>query len=239
MNRLIIVIVLVLNASMINAQNVFEDIKKINLAYVINPDFSMDINYKTQILGNEKIPIDTEEGFIRKKGNLIHLKMGHVETIKSNKLQLTIDHKKKTIILTTPIIEDNSLTDNLTATIQQVLNYASKVDYVKESQNTGKYILEFPSKRFEKMEFDFNINSWFLTRVVVFASQSRENEESDIPETIIDRTKSEIIYSKINLAPSFTKDEFTTWNYVYKKGETYITSDNYIGYKIFNQIPVK
>ena len=222
----------------LKAQDAIEDIQKINNAYLVNNQFSMDIVISAYENKDSKKAYEIEEGFAKRNGDFLHVKVGDIETIKSRKLLLSIDHKNNIILISESVAQDSKLPGDMASSLQILLGYCEKVKYFDVSRKVGKYVLNIPAYTYEQFEFEFNKNTYFLEKLVMIMN-SKLNDESSVDETEKRKVKLIIEYKNINTQPEFNNQEFTTWKYIYKDGNEYKSTVEYKEYAIINQLPIK
>lgn len=222
----------------LKAQNAIEDIQKINNAYLLNNQFSMRIVVSGFEDKDSKKAFEVEEGFAKRNGELSHVKLGDIESIKSRKLLLSIDHKNKVIVISESVLQNGKLPSDMASSLQVLLDYCEKVSYIDVSKKVGKYVLNIPSYTYEQFEFEFNKTNYFLEKLVMIMN-SKLSEETSANVAEKQKVKLIIEYKNINTQPEFNNQEFTTWKYIYKDGNEYRSTEEFKEYAIINQLPIK
>lgn len=232
------IIVISIMPLLLKAQNAIEDIKKINNAYLLNNQFSMQMVVSGYEGKDSKNAFEEEEGFANRNGELLHVKLGDFESVKTRKLLLSIDHKNKIIVISEPVLQNGKLPGDMASSLKVLLDYCEKVSYKDVSKKVGKYVMDIPTYTYEQFEFEFNKDNYFLEKLVMIMN-SKLSEETSAKLTEKQKVKLVIEYKNINTQPEFNNQEFTSWKYIYKDGNEYRSTEEYKEYAIINQLPNK
>ena len=221
------------------AQNIKEDLFEINKAYQEAPEFSLEIAIETKLKGKAKDSIiEKSEGFVRKKDVLLHNRIGYIESVRTASMVLSVNHNNKTMFVSEPSNSISFSSGEITGSIDRALKISSSTTF-SENKTTGHYVIYFSESPLKRLEFTFDKKSKFITQILI--------TEPYIPETeLVNPDKNpwleyeySVVFDKITVTPEFLKTDFSTWEFLYQKGNEFVASQKYSDYKIINQIPAK
>lgn len=218
-----IIAVLLLSVGAINAQNsaITEEMKKINGSLKKYPSVKMDVSYVYYSSYSSKIPVETQKGIIKKKGDMQYWSLMGTATVVNSQYQVSIDSSYKRIFIGPK--SKNSKTANLAdVDFERLLKIYEKPISVSNGKSTG---LKFTCKpgihaEHKTIEIYYNKETYVVEKLVLFytAEMPINTDREDGPK---DKPRLEIIFSNINLDAKLTDSDFSEKKYVQINGDQY------------------
>jgi hypothetical protein len=223
-------------AKVLVAQDIVADISRINNAYLTNKRFSMDIETSSFDMTDTIHAFEILNGFARKDGELMHQKLGTIETIRSVDMTLTLNHEKRMMILTKNDQNTIQFSASMAESIQSVVNKSNRVKFSQVSSQLGKYTLLFSAGGNQKLEFTFNTQTFLLDEIVFYQTVSDATFYDQPAKPEKKNIKYVVRFLNIDVNPVFRPNEFTSWSYIYREGNQFKALSKYSDYSINNQL---
>jgi len=206
----------------------------INRTYKAMESLSMDIDYKVYRNHESTTPIQTENGTLKKKGDLYYYQIGSLVTIKASSYNLIVDNDAKTIALLNVEKGRDMAKDILLAISDSLLRNIKSISFAKINNTQNAYILTSPNSEYAKIKIFFNVKSFFIEKLELYYKipENFEDEESLDKEA----PRVEISYHDINTRPAFPSDLFTYANFLRKEKNKYYCKEKYQGYHLIEQM---
>lgn len=144
-----------------HAQTVKEELMKINQAYQDSENFYAEVIYSAMKENDETFDSDVQKGAIYKSGNFQYNKMGEIETIMQDSLQLLLDHSKDVMLLTYRKQEQGMMQ---ISEIENALRKCVRIEQLHTAFEKG-YELWLNDESCEKLIFTYDPASNFLNKM--------------------------------------------------------------------------
>lgn len=241
--RVIIVLVLtLLSALIVHAQDAVKDFVLINKAYENARSYKMNVNYTLYKSWTSAEILQTQSGEVKWKSNKqMYTRIGESETYRFADYMMQVDNQSKRVLLMAVVDNDNYIEDKTPSIgrIDTLLKVCKKVEYTKESKENAAYLLTFDKKfDYGKVKVVFNPKTYLITQLIFFYNTAVQIPEG--AETIDYITRLHIDYSQISLKSKIPDNELNYAKYlVNNKGKlelrkeytTYSFADQYTHFK--------
>lgn len=206
------------------AQDAKSDFPKMHQAYNGLTDISIQVTYQVYSDQNSKTPLQTQDGVVRRKGDMLYTKIGGSESIQTKDFIFYANHFEKTIMIDKnrngdpthhPFMENS----------ETILSLSKSIEYKKVNAQVALYFITFSSSEYESMEVEFNAHTFIISKVVFVYKM--KNPEGGHP-------KLEIKYHHYNLKAKNDKNIFDYKNFLVEKNQTLVCHDKFKDYKLIN-----
>lgn len=202
--RNIIVFILIVNFSF--AQNFVDDVQKMRALYNPKGNFSLSTVYK--IVNQEgQIKSSFGGGLLFYEGNY-EVKVGEMTTIAGSNYNLMINDKRKQLILTERISDNNFADQLVLSSLDTSILKQANIVFETVSDSIGKYTIKY--KRFDNIpesQVFFSLKSYQIKKMVL--TKVMPNGTNQFME---------VYYSAFTTEPKFDKKKFNVSSYILKEG---------------------
>lgn len=198
------------------AQQVREDLIRINQAYKDMPQWNIEVVYRAQEGNTPAAEEDIQKGVIVKSKNYLYHRMGKMETLVQDSLRMIVDHDRKVMVLA-PGKTDSIPANVPAAQIEAALKKCTRVIALKKNQVKG-YELWMDKEGKEKVSFTYHPGTYLIDRFEFFYSKIMLNGVEK------ENLRLEVTYKYPDAASAETKTigEFVTMvNGAFVSGERY------------------
>lgn len=220
--RISLIIHLLFLGSISHAQNIKEDIQKINENYVIEGSFQQEIRFQLFASYETKEALQSYTALIQKEGKSSYMKRGKVESLSNENFSLLVDHESKAIILQGAVQKDMSSISDVK--LDSMLSLCSKTEFESKKGNLGIHHFYFKDYRYDKVSFEFSRSSYLIKKMTLY---SRADESP---------MRVEISFFNVRKQPNFPKNTFSANRYLDQKAGVYSPNANYSDYQLLNYL---
>ncbi len=216
-------------ALLVNGQNIYDDIKKINETYGNSNKLYSTVDYLIFIS-------ETDTDYMLKSGwkyiryNEKFFKYSDENVIMQNdSIKIYIDKKAKTIIVskakTIPLIDFNL--DQIQASLSLEKTY-TYIDF--KDNNVGyKFIFNGNEREYESLTLKFNKTTFLISEICIIAVKNKENWSINNPQKLV-------IKYNYSANEDINLQIFDEKNYINIKEDNISVNEIYREYKIINRI---
>ena len=215
-----------------------DDLVKINSHYDNIAVMAMQMDYHVYSSWSSLVPIQTENGELKKKGTSTYTKIGAIESLNTLYYNVIVDNEIKSIAIM-PVLRSGESAGNIgsvTPDLSKILDKCKSVELDEIGSEQKKYTLTMPEGGFEysKLEITYNSKSYLIDMLVMFyrVAQNLEGDDDGIKET----PRIEITYHNYKTKLDFTPATFTYERFLNKKGNEYFCKKQYSSYELINQM---
>lgn len=231
MKLLINIFLLCSLVSGLKAQDLKSDCLKINQNYNACKKLSMKMDYELYSNYTAAIPFQKLDGEMKRNSELMAYKIGPIETVRTEKYELVVDHDEQFIALMehhTKLFEwDEKM---YVGNLDKILLHCESTTYTEEKNNTGCYDIKMKAGEFAKARLYFDKKTFFITKLILFyRGETVLNEDGNGKK---ERPRLEITYKNIEENKEFAPNEFSELKYVIKSGDNFKCIEKYKDYTL-------
>ena len=154
------------NISLLQAQEIKEDLRRIHEAYQQIKSYSVDIEQRVYPTFEAQQSIHLVTGKIRIAPDRYYSSIDGVELLQNDDYAIQVNHDNKTIIVqaSMPLMEPQLGIPNL----DSLLSLCSNVQFKKLSAKAFQYDLFFEEMEYARMRLVFNPKSWHIDQLVLY-----------------------------------------------------------------------
>ena len=209
-------------------QDIKADIESLRDAFQNLSSLSSEIHYAFYDSYEADIPVETENGVFRQKGEYSYSKMNELETIINDEMAMLINHDRREIMVQPPI-ESGFLTDFL-INLDTAFQFFEKTEWLEDKENTRTYMLHLKNSSYQKILVKFDLETYMINKVILYLKESDDHFNNGNPI----KGKLEIAYKNMKINPALSLKDFSTQAFLSKsKGQLSLTS-SYSHYHIVN-----
>ena len=207
---------------MLGAQDLKEDLAKINKNYGGGIAFQQEIHFQlfSAFEGGEEIESYTT--FVQKQGNASYSRRKEIESLRNEEVSVLINHASKAILIQDSPQSSSEIMENID--LDSWLEKCEKTEFQKLSAKTAQYVFHFQDYRYGKIKLAFDPSSFLLKKISLYA---REDETP---------MRAEISFQKVKTLKSFPPKTFSEHKYVTQKEGKYVPTASYANYQLLNYL---
>jgi len=212
----------------ISAQNLPEDLTKMNEAYDKSNTISMQIIYQVYFDGNTQ-PNQSEKGWIKKSKDKIYSNQFSQEIIVNDQYVLNVDNEGKMIQIEkkpkdyqvqNPI--SSIQTDSLIKTYELV-KYKGTEGLLKH------YYLKFKDGQVLSTEIWLNKSTFFIEKMKIIY-----RDKMEVADDVYSSVVAVINYKNIKVNETISSNTFSIENFINVSGKSVLLKDKYKNYELIN-----
>lgn len=208
--------------SLSNAQNLKEDIKRINDSYFSASSFQQDMYFQLFASSDSEQALESYKAFIQRQGKSYFMRKGEIESLTNEKFTLLIDHDSKAISVQKAV--ENEMNPTGGVDLDEVLKICSKTEFESKSGNKGIYHFYLENYAYKKMSVEFDRKSFFILKIIMYAA----DEENPY--------RAEISFSNIKKEVRFPINTFSEERYLSHNAGKYSPNSSFATYQLLNYI---
>lgn len=214
------------------AQQLKEDIRKVNETYAKTKAVSMKIQYRLFQNYVTAIPFEDKSGsYIRQGQNYVSQLLG-ITTLQNGSLKLSVSDAEKTIIVSDA---DKKMASPGNEMLDSLVSRCSKIEFTDLGDGRKLYRLRFEKTAFFEYDMiELQIGSTFFVEKLVLYYREAVVLDDTNGSMKKEKPKLEISYSEINTQPVITADQFSETKYVRRSGKTFLPAAAFANWKILN-----
>ncbi|MFZ5553170.1 MAG: hypothetical protein ACOZCO_08655 [Bacteroidota bacterium] len=214
----------------ITVEEMAKETKKMEAFYKNTSSYSFKISHATYKNYTTTVTEERINGYyIKDSKNNYHSYIMGTHTIQNSKVKVTIDSTNRMIQINQP---DRSFTKEVK--MKEVEDMLAVCTSVKKQTGAYKYKLEFDNKHTYSAYEVWSNSSSQLEKIVMYFNAEFPSDPRDekSPKT---KPRAEVVFSdyKTGISPSY-KEHFDESKYIKAKGETYVATDAYKNYKVYD-----
>lgn len=214
----------------LTAQNVKEDLAKLNANYTAN-EFYAELEYK--FYSKNTLVEEYNATHLNSKGDY-YFKIKDIEIVNNNNCQLMVDHFSKSIAVM-PSGTQKNIEKATRMPIDTALKGVSKYIYKKVSDKIGMYSFSLKKGEYKTVEIYFNTASYTVTKLKMYVSDSYAAQDPDLIGGIL-----EVIYKTFKKSiPANKTHLLSEKTFVKIKKEAVVSVPAYTKYEINNYLNIK
>ena len=186
---ILLILVVSVTGSLSQDKTLRGDLEKINAHYNQIKRMSMRMEYRVYTNWNSTVPVQTENGELKKKDQATYTKIGKIESLNTLNYNVIVDHEIKSIAIM-PVIRSHASGGNaeaVTPDFSKVLDLCKAIELDDINDNQKRYTLIMPEGAFEygKLEITYNSKSYFIDKLVMYyrEAQNLEGDNEGVKET--------------------------------------------------------
>lgn len=230
--RTVITAIVLFITAVLPAQQLKEDVRKVNETYAKTKTVSMKIHYRLFQNYATAIPFEDKTGtFIRQGQNYFSQLLG-ITTVQNGSVKLSVSDADKTIIVSDA---DRKIAAPSNVMIDSLIKRCSKVEFTDLGEGRKLYRLRFEKTAFfeyDMIDLQFGSN-YFIEKIVLFYREAVVLDET-AGNMKKEKPKLEISYSEINTQPVVAADQFSETKYIRKSGKTFVPATAFANWKVLN-----
>lgn len=230
--RTIITGVVLFISAVLPAQQLKEDVRKVNDTYARAKNVSMKIHYRLYQDYSTAVPFEDKTGtYIRQGQNYFSQLLG-ITTIQNGSTKLSVSDAEKTIIVSDA---DRKIAAPSNVMIDSLIKRCSKVEFTDLGEGRKLYRLRFEKTAFfeyDMIDLQFGSN-YFIEKIVLFYREAVVLDET-AGKMKKEKPKLEISYSEINTQPVVAADQFSEAKYIRRSGKTVLPAAAFKNWKVLN-----
>lgn len=235
--KLSVLIAFALMVFEVQAQNVAEDIRRINAALLKTEQLSFEMTYNVFPDSSSKSPMQTENGKWLKKGSSQYHLLGNIETVrKMGELQLVIDHENKmAVVSAAPQVDGDGNMNSFMGigSMEALLEQCQSIKYREINGMSVAYDLFPVASEFSKITVVFDRKLFLPLKFMLQYANPVTLVESEEGQTIIPRI--EIDFKNTRNTNDVSKLTDIN-NYILRKGNSYVLVGPYKDYRLNNYL---
>lgn len=223
---------LVSKAQLVNIEKdemiaVFE---KINSFFVNTPSYSLTVTHASYEDYTTQTPVEISTGTFKKQDKNYHSFLMGMHTIQNNKYKVVVDTLNKRILVANP--------DQLTMMIytadyyKQLLKNCTKIKKTTSGRYTF-YKVELPAES-QIGAYEFLVDEEGLAREVTWYYNTEIKKDDDDENSKV-KPRVSIRFSNYKIDPVFSAEAFSEENYFKAETNKLVVTNNYSGFKLFDQ----
>lgn len=219
--RLLACLLLACLSSSLTAQNVKQDVERINEAYRSLKGAQVELEYK-HYAGHDPQNPEISKGTASWQGAFQKMSMPTMERLQNEKYAILVNHDMKAII-----IQNAQVSTNLGSPIplDSMLAICDSIQFSSKEDGLLAYRFVIGILGFEAIEVVFNPENYFIERIVCSQLPWQEGELGD---------RTEIHYRNFQKLSAASTSHFSEQRYVRRDGDTFLPQAAYQGYELYN-----
>lgn len=230
MKQLLILYTILLNAFVLNAQDVKDEFKKINETFAKTPALAMDIRYELFLDGAAK-PEETESGRYIREGKKYYSMQANNEVVITGEFMYIIDREQKVLGVDRKI-DEKKIMNPLEANLDSLYLLYSKIETILPRTAGEKayrfYIKEGP---YSICEVYFDGSTHFVTEIKNVFRQKISDGNDKLRSAVLTTT-----FFNITTHPDNMLQVFDDKKYIKKINNKYVPSEGYKAYRFINHL---
>ncbi|GAL85763.1 hypothetical protein MYP_2992 [Sporocytophaga myxococcoides] len=215
------------------AQSAREDLDRVNQTYKTLSSYSADLEYVAYQSYTSKVPVQTEKGEVKMKGNSFYHKIGSMEVIRNKEYVLTVDHDDKSVTKL-DAVKESSGTPFMNIDLEKVFKLCTSADYYEPAKGSAGYSLVFPSTEYSSVKIEYNRKTNLIEKMILFylspSDLSGKGEEN------AEKPRMEISFKNALLNKDIPSSFFTYEKFIISLGNNkYMCTKDYKNYSFNNQ----
>jgi hypothetical protein len=231
--KAVLLFFMLLSSLIVSAQNVKEEIKKINAAFENTSSISMDISYAAFSNYYSTKPLETTRGSFKKNGNNYWSKMEEVEMCQNEKCMIYADNEEKQIIISNPPGKPKG--KELYMNLDTLMKYEFK-SQIKTFGSFNRITFEYNDqdglREYSKMDIYYDTKTYFINKCVLFYAEEMSTDQEE--KGPMDKPRLEISYTNISFSET-DKSIFSESNYFLQSGNKISGKGIYKNFEIIDQ----
>lgn len=208
----------------LTAQNIKEDIRRINENYFNASAFQQEVFFQLFASYEAKEALESYTVFTQKEGSSSYSRRGKVESLSNDKITLVVDHGSKAIMLQGPSPEQTKINAISEVQLDSMLNLCKNTQFESKKGKLGVYHFYFKAYAYDQVSVEFNRSDFLIQKLTLY---SRSDETS---------MRVEISYRNIRKQINFPKDTFSESRFLVLKSGNYSVKDDYSDYQLLNYL---
>lgn len=219
--RLLACLLLACLSYTLSAQNVKQDIERINEAYRSLKGAQVELEYQ-HYAGYDPGNPEISKGTASWQGANQKMSTPAMERLQNEKYAILVNHDMKTII-----IQNAQVATNIGSPIplDSLLAICDSIHFLQKENGLLAYRFVIGVLGFEAIEVVFNPQSYFIERIVCYQLPWKEGELGD---------RTEIHYRNFQRLSTSSTSPFSEQKYVRRDGDQFLPQLAYKGYELYN-----
>lgn len=231
MNLFMKCIVLLLVGSLISlyvgAQDIAEEISKINGFFKEKRNYEMSLSYGIFEDYDQVAPTRLQESSVKKKGTNLYTKYGEKEVYEVDDKVISIDHALKEVIFVKRYNKHQNISlDGFTHFLDSLLINCQEKRIEKVKGNTNKLVLGAHMSQYQQIEFYYNSKTYKMDKLVLYYRTNPYAQGS--------KPKMEIICTEFKDGDNIPDAFFSITNILSRKADKYVLQTSYKEYRLKN-----
>ncbi|MEM6345621.1 MAG: hypothetical protein AAF927_17145 [Bacteroidota bacterium] len=219
--RLLACLLLACLGQNLSAQNVKQDIERINEAYRSLKGGQVELEYRFYA-GYDPDNVEITKGRASWQGVMQKMHTPSIERLQNDQYAILVNHDMKAVI-----IQNAPSTSTLASPIplDSMLAICDSIQFQEKEEGLLSYRFLIGALGFEAVEVVFNPESYFIERIVCYQLPWEEGELGD---------RTEVHYRNLQKLSTTSTAHFSEQDYVRRDGEQFLLQSAYKGYKLYN-----
>lgn len=209
----------------VNAQDIYQDIARINKSYENISQLEMKSEYRWFASRTAVEPIHTANGFLQRSPNGSYHKLGPTETLINQEYAISVNHEEKIVLL--QIAPEKIEPLPLEIPLDTLLGICKSYSF-EEFGGKPSYLIEIKSAyadKFDKMRFVFNPRTYLIDQVILFPLEDPD-APGEFPRLEIDFFE---VKTDVDFEMDLSEDRF-----VIQKESSWYLKPAYTDYRLLN-----
>jgi hypothetical protein len=217
------------------AQNVKQDLMKINEVYSTITNLSMEINYSVFSSAQSNVALETHTGIFKQHDGMFYSRLKEVESLHNKNCSVVIDNEDKMIVVANPTKSDVSKITLID--MDKSLKTCSSVETIVSKGNQAGYKFVYKQNvvsEYDAIELYFNKKTFLIEKMVMYYRQKQNLKENE-PDAIKEKPRLEIVFFNTNLKTVTDVSFFSEARFVEKRKGKYFPVNAYNQYQLIDQ----
>lgn len=210
------------------AQNVKQDILRINEAYESPKGFSASVFYKWYPTYTSQVASQEIEGAIRKKGKFYFTDYGQSELLINQHYTVVVSHQEKMVMIRPS--SDELMQQGFSIDLDSALSWCSAAQFSKIRSDQYAIRLEFASGKYQAVKVFYHPQTYFIQQITFYFRDKIRSTENGQPAP----PRMEIHYKDVRIDGRFKSDTFSEKRYFQKMGKTPLLHNTFAQYQLMN-----